>query len=366
MHRSGGLGRHHFLQNGEPIDVTSTPVRVVLVGLGTRGAHWADVLARSGDCETVAFVDPSAAALEAAQVRFGPHPAFLTLDEALNAVSDVHALVLATPPTGREPQIRAACERGLALLVEKPLALDLNEAASHVRMAESAAVPLMVGLNFRYLAVTRALVKLLAEGDIGTPEFAHFTYERWRDGQRPGLNKYPLTMAQPMLWEQSIHHFDLLRYVYSQEPTEVYCRAFNPSWSMYRESANVSAIFTFDQGVIATYQGTWQSAWQEPSFSWRTDASEGVAIQGDQFGDLGYARRHDDALTPITLPVHEMWITETSGLLASFVAAIAHGEPLECSGRDHLRSLAMVEACIVSSQESRAVDVRSLLDSLPT
>jgi predicted dehydrogenase len=346
--------------------VSATALRTVLVGLGTRGAAWAEVLSRSQDCETVAFVDPDAAALESAIDRFGRHPCFPTLDEALNEIDDVDALVLATPPTGREPQIRAACDRDLALLVEKPLALDLDEAAAHVRMAEAASVPLMVGLNFRYLAVTRALVDIVSAGTIGTPEFAHFTYERWRDGRRPNLNKYPPTMVQPMLWEQSIHHFDLLRHVYGQEPTEVYCKAFNPTWSMYDEPANVSAIFTFDRGLIATYQGTWQSGWQEPDFSWRTDATEGVAIQGDQFGDLGYARRHDDALTTIPLPPHEMWITETTGLLAAFVDAVVHGAPLECSGRDHLRSLAMVEACIESSRESRAVDVQALIEGLPS
>ena len=28
------------------------------------------------------------------------------------------------------------------------------------------------------------------------------------------LNKYPLFMKHPMLWEQSIHHFDLIRFIF--------------------------------------------------------------------------------------------------------------------------------------------------------
>ncbi|NIP79043.1 MAG: gfo/Idh/MocA family oxidoreductase, partial [Gemmatimonadetes bacterium] len=42
-----------------------------------------------------------------------------------------------------------------------------------------------VGLNFRYLAVTRALKALFAPDRLGPPEFGRFTYERWRDGRLP-------------------------------------------------------------------------------------------------------------------------------------------------------------------------------------
>jgi predicted dehydrogenase len=136
-------------------------------------------------------------------------------------------------------------------------------------------------------------VRLLASGAVGRAEFARFTYERWRDGHRPGINRYPLTMVHPMLWEQSIHHFDLLRFVYGAEPESVYARTFNPSWSMYEGDANVSALFTFAGGLTVNYQGTWQSSHVTPGFEWRSECSEGVIVQRDQFGDLAYARRAD-------------------------------------------------------------------------
>jgi predicted dehydrogenase len=339
------------------------PLRTVLVGLGTRGHYWAKVINRSSDCELCAYVDPKPEALETARQRFGTKPSFSTLEEALSSLPEVNALILATPPEGREGHIRTACERGLALLVEKPLALSLQEATRFAQMAKAANVPLMVGLNFRYLGVTKATLELLKEGVVGVPEFAHFTYERWRDGTLARLNKYPLTMSQPMLWEQSIHHFDLLRFVYTSEPLTVYCKTWNPSWSMYEDDTNVSAIFTFENGVVVNYQGTWQSGWQNPNFCWRTDCSEGVIFQHDQFGELAYAKRHDAALTNVTLPPHETWVTDTEGVLAAFANALLRGQALEASGLDHLKSLAMVEACIRSSREARAVDIPPLLNS---
>ena len=336
-------------------------LRIVLAGLGVRGRYWAQVIERSPRCTIAAYADPDPAACARAVEQFGVRPVFRSAEDALAALPDANALVLANPPIGRESQVRAAIARDMPMLIEKPLALTLPEAAQLVTLAEDAGVPLMVGLNFRYLAVTKQTKTLLADGAVGRPEFAHFTYERYRDGHRPDLNKYPLTMDHPMLWEQSIHHFDLMRFVYEQDPIAVQCQTWNPSWSMYAHDTNVAAIFTFDGGMVVNYQGTWQGNWNTPHFEWRTECTTGIISQRDQFGDLFYARRDDADLTPVTLPPHETWVTETTGLLDAFVRAVVDGKPLQCSGRDHLTSLAMVEACIQSSARQCSVALAELL-----
>ncbi len=337
-------------------------MRVVLAGLGVRGTYWADVITRSSRAEIIAYADPNPAMIERAQARFGDYPAFATAEKALSAMgADVDALVLANPPMGREGQVRSATERGIPMLIEKPLALDVSEAAHLVSIAESADVPLMVGLNFRYLPVTIETRKLIAQGTVGQPAFARFTYERYRDGNRPDLNKYPLTMDQPMLWEQTIHHYDLLRYVYRQEPVMIQCQTWNPSWSMYESDANVAAIITFDGGMVVNYQGTWQSNWHQPHFEWRTECTGGVIVQQEQFGKLNFAAHADDDLTAVALPEHEIWVSETIGLFEAFVDTVVDGKPLYCSGRDHLTSLAMLEASIRSSREGRGVTIDEVL-----
>jgi len=334
-------------------------LRVILAGLGVRGRYWAEVINRSERAEIVAYADPNPAALAKACADFGERPVYAGTETAIESVS-ADALVLANPPMGRDVQIRAAAARNLPMLIEKPLALSVREAAELTALAGD--VPLMVGLNFRYLAVTKAVLELLHTGTVGKPEFARFTYERWRDGNRANLNKYPLTMDQPMLWEQSIHHFDLLRYVYGQEPIKVEAQTWNPSWSMYASDSNVAALFSFDKGLVVNYHGLWMGGWSQPGFEWRSDCTGGVISQRDQFGDLFYARHADTQLTEIPLPPHELWITETEGLFAAFLSAVIDGAPLQCSARDHIRSLAMVEACALSSREQQAVEIRRILE----
>jgi predicted dehydrogenase len=218
-------------------------------------------------------------------------------------------------------------------------------------------VALAVGLNFRYLGVTRALKALFTDDHLGRPEFGRFTYERWRDGRLPRLNKYPLTMPQPMLWEQSIHHFDLMRFVYDAEPVRVSARTFNPSWSMYEGHANVGALISFSDGIEVTYQGTWAGNWQRMGFEWRTECTRGIAVQREMFGALAYALRDDPGLTPVALREEEPWVDDARGLLEDFVAHFRDGAPLPCSGSDHLNSLRMVEACIRASSGEGTVDL---------
>jgi predicted dehydrogenase len=332
-----------------------TEVRVILVGLGARARIWRRVLEANRACRLVGLVDTDRAALASALNETPGVAGGATLTEVASRV-EADAVLLCTPPAGREAQIAAACAAGLAILAEKPLADSVAAAEAHVASAAEAGVPLSVGLNFRYLAVTRALKALFAPDRLGRPEFARFTYERWRDGRQPHLNKYPLTMGQPMLWEQSIHHFDLMRFVYDAEPVAIAARTFNPSWSMYSGDANVAALITFAGGLEVTYQGTWAGNWQRMRFEWRTECRRGVAVQADMFGDLGYALRDDAALTPVPVPSQQPWVDDAAALLADFVGHLRDGAALPCPGADHLKSLRMVEACILSSATGRTVD----------
>jgi predicted dehydrogenase len=336
-----------------------TDLAFILVGVGARARTWRRVLADNPHCRIVGMVDTNRAALVAALAETPGAKGAATLAEMTSMVA-ADAVILSTPPGNRDDQIAAACAARLPILAEKPLADSLANAARHVAAADAAGVSLMVGLNFRYLAVTRALKALFKADRLGDPAFGRFNYERWRDGTLPQMNKYPLTMAQPMLWEQSIHHFDLMRFVYGAEPVAISARTFNPPWSMYADDANVAALITFDNGIEVTYQGTWAGNWDHLGFNWRTDCARGIAVQAEMFGSLSWALRRDRQMTPVTLPPHEIWIDDAAALLADFVAHLSDDAPLHCSGADHLKSLRMVEACLRASATGKTINPSDL------
>jgi predicted dehydrogenase len=189
------------------------------------------------------------------------------------------------------------------------------------------------------------------------PGFAQFTYQRNRDGRVPRLNKYPLTMHHPMMLEQSIHHLDLIRFCYGREVKRVFCRTWNPDWSMYAHDSNVSCLMTLEDGMEVNYLGTWTGGWNELQFEWRTDCSAGVIVQRALFEDLAAARMGDEVLTPIAIDACEPFYDDTNALLSDFVAHLRTDLPLACSGADHLRTLALCFAAIESSENGCTVEM---------
>lgn len=329
-------------------------MRFLLVGLGNRGGMWADILAAHPTATLAGAVDVDPARREAFGARRPGVPLQADLASGLKA-GGADAVLLVTPPDGHLDQAKAVADAGLPLLAEKPLAADLGEAAAIVRLMERAGLPLSVGLNFRYLPVSIAIRDLVRREAFGRPGFGQFTYQRNRDGLRPGLNRYPLTMRHPMMLEQSIHHLDLLRFAYGREPEIVACRSFNPPWSMYAHDSNVACLIGFEGGLEATYLGTWTGGWNELKFEWRTDCAGGVIIQRQLFSDLVTARMGDSQPTPVALPEARAFVDDSRALLDAFIAAVTAGAPPPCGGRDHLRSLALCFAAIEAAKTGRNV-----------
>ena len=331
---------------------------LLLIGLGTRGKMWAKVIGATEAASIAAAVDPSPEARAEFAQAHPEVPVFASIQEALQS-GRFQAAILVTPPDGHLEQCRSLFAAGLPLLAEKPLAVDLAEAVAIIDLADQHGLPLSVGLNFRFLPVHQKQRELLTGEFLGPVGFGEFIYRRNRDGRRPGINKYPLTMTQPMMLEQSIHHLDLIRYCYGCEVENIMCRTWNPPWSMYADDANVHALLTLESGIAINYFGTWSGGWNEPGFEWRTDCEGGVILQQELFSDLNYAHKTDKHLTPIDLTSAEAFYDDTAALLKEFIAAVQNGTPAPCDGRDHLRTLALCFAGIESSQTDRAIIMKA-------
>ena len=353
-------------------------LRVLQVGVGARGQVWDEVIRDCHRTEVAGYVDIDPAALDSMAARYPGEEVYTSTDLGA-ALDDVEpdVLVLVTPPETHGVQIEAACQRSIPVLAEKPLAEDLHEAVALTRMAEEANIPLSLCLNFRYLEVTQGMKRMIREETLGAPDFMHFVYIRNRDGKRSDINRYPLYMEHPMLLEQSIHHFDLIRYVTDSEVQWVDCHTWNPPWSMYDHDSNVSALMALENGVHVDYIGTWTSGWDDMQFQWRVDCPEGVIIQDRLFADLKYAAMSGGdpdfeyekgggggggQLHPVPgVEEDTPFYDDTLALLEAFAGAVQDStQPQPCSAEDHLRSLATVFACIRSAERGERVQLEEI------
>ena len=347
--------------------------RFIQVGVGVRGTHWARVIQDDPRATVAAYVDLRLDVARQKATAWGQPdtPCYASLDEALNSVA-CEAVLLVTPPEGHFEQTMLAFEHGRHVLCEKPLVEEMDEAIELVRQAENRGLQLMVGMNFRYLPASQAIRRDIQQQRYGKPGYGHFVYLRNRDGRRSDLNDYPLTMRQPMLIEQSIHHLDLMRYCYDAEVESLTADTWRPDWSTYAHDCCVSVLLRFAGGLHVNYIGTWTSGWNRFHFQWRTDCPRGSIIQQAQFGDLysvelrpGLAiegklfKDGDDAepLRPVRLETSQDFIDDTRGLLVEFVNTVESDRPLDTSGKDHLRTLSLVLACIEAAETNQWIEM---------
>ena len=93
-------------------------------------------------------------------------PAFATFEAALDG-TEAAAVLLVSPPSTHRALTEAALDRGLHVVTEKPIALDLADARAMADAGERAGLHVLVAQNYRFRRQSRALQQLVAEGTLG-------------------------------------------------------------------------------------------------------------------------------------------------------------------------------------------------------
>ena len=127
-------------------------MRVAVIGVGAVGQHHARILAELPDADLAAVVDRDPERARAIAALHGV-PA---LTDPGDLPRDLEAVSVAVPTSAHAAVVEACLARGLAVLVEKPMAATLEEASAMAAAAERAGRPLLVGHTERFNPAVRA------------------------------------------------------------------------------------------------------------------------------------------------------------------------------------------------------------------
>ncbi|HSJ32126.1 MAG TPA: Gfo/Idh/MocA family oxidoreductase [Longimicrobiales bacterium] len=134
-------------------------LRLGVVGVGSLGFHHARILASMPGIARKGVHDSNAARREEVASQLGV-AAHASVDALLD---DVDAVVIAVPTIVHEDVALAAIERGVHILVEKPIAPTLAAADRIVDAADAAEVLVMIGHVERFNAALRACEPYMEE-----------------------------------------------------------------------------------------------------------------------------------------------------------------------------------------------------------
>ena len=338
-------------------------IPVGVIGAGAIGKTHIDRALRHADVELVGIADPAPQSEEFAR-RVGV-PWFADYGQMLD-VARPRGVMVATPNVTHARIATDCLERGVPVIVEKPVAHTVEDAQHICDVSRSKDVPALVGHHRRYNPIVRHAKQIIDSGKLGRPVAAtvlctwrkpdEYFNVAWR--RQPG--------GGPVLMN-AIHDIDLLRHLFG-EIESVQAVVSNAVRGFVVEDTS-AIVCKFRNGAVGTM--TVSDASPAP-WNWDLNAGEGE----------NFPRQDADAYflsgteASITLPRLEIWeyrrgggwhdplTVERTALHKAcpyteqwrhFRALIDGLEPPVCSALDGLRTLEATLAVHAAAESERSV-----------
>jgi predicted dehydrogenase/nucleoside-diphosphate-sugar epimerase len=334
----------------------AAPVRLVLIGCGAISEQMhLPILAGHEKIKLAALVDRDGA--RAGRLAEGYGVAQVLNDARQLDEAHVDAAIVATPPFHHAPCSIDLLRRGIHVLVEKPMALNLAEAEAMVEAAETADRVLAVGFFRRLLPSIRLTKSLLTSHWLGRPR--RFEVEgggmyNWAAATLANMRKD--WAGGGVLIDFGSHMLDLLLYLFD-DPTELIEYRDNSLGGIEADCSlrlraqhggqavegSVLLARTRNLGCgirIECERGTIEFTVNERFRVkvWPSDINLVDPHRGDERGywlDAGWSGENEE------LPWYDTFRAE----IDDFVTAIANGTQPQLSGRSALRTVRLIDEC---------------------
>lgn len=225
-----------------------------VLGVGEMGRRHAENLRRlvpGARLVAIADANPQRARLAASELEIEQGLPGL---EALLEMKEVKAVVIATPDKFHAPAVIAAADAGKDIFCEKPLALNVGDAANVLAAVERAGVRLQIGFMRRYDAAHVAAKRQIDAGEIGEPVIFKSI---GRDKDEPPIEAYASQVNGMLLFTNTIHDFDSARWLTNDEVAEVHTFTtvtIRPELARYNDVVASTVNLRFDRGAIGNIE----------------------------------------------------------------------------------------------------------------
>jgi len=322
--------------------------------MGNRGKAWYGWAQEAG-VEVVGVVDMNRELLDERCQELGVPDSmrFERIGEAAEATgAQVATVCCANPAHAR--CLHECLDAGLSAIVEKPMVETLEDAKTVIQKASDKGLRVAVSQNYRFNTGTLTLRDAVQKGEVGEIVSASVTFYRWRPSK--GLHL-------PLVLNQSIHHFDAMRFILGSDPEWCSAKYFNPEWNDCDGPTVIEAVYGFVDGAVVTYSGSYVAQGSVTPYSglWRVQGSTGqLEFSGDGDGSAVVLTRRDPEehrqLPPVTSP-----LTGPAQACRDFLDAVRDDRPPPTDASDNIKSLAMCWAPDISSREGRLVRMDELI-----
>jgi predicted dehydrogenase len=329
-----------------------------VLGVGEMGKRHAQNLRRlvpGAGLVAVADVAAARARLVAAELEI--EHSFGSLEDMLGH-KEIDCVLIATPDKFHAQAVRTTATAGKNMLCEKPLATNLADARSALEAVNKAGVALQVGFMRRYDSGYAAAIERIEAGEIGDPVIFKSV---GRDKDAPPISAYQSNLNGMLLYNNTIHDFDLARWLMRDEVIEVQTYAtvaIRPEVAQYGDIVASVVNLKYRGGAIGNIESYVQAVY---GYDVRTEivGSKGSILVGNlqqtpaSFLTTNGSRQTlaDHYLTRFA----DAYVAEVQ----DFVHSMLNDRPPRVSGEDGLRALEIAVAAENSYQQSKPCCVAS-------
>ena len=333
----------------------TAPLRLGLAGLGSMGRNHLRVISNHPETTLTAVSDTDATALEAAVSQTGAKGYADPL--AMIEEADLDGLVLAAPTTAHLSLAIAAVERGLAVMVEKPLAATVEDGLAIVNAARKRGVRVQVGHVERYNPAVMEMGRLLREGWLSTI----YAITSRRAGPFPArIRDVGVTV------DLGTHDVDMLCWIANERPVRVYAETAQRLHATHEDLT--FGLMHFPSGTTGFLDVDWLTPAKRRSLV--TVGEEGMFELDYLTQKLTFTRSNVDRplmirgyATTFTGDVAEIPIANVEPLRAEldeFVRVLRTGERPYVDAEDGLWAVAIANALLTAASEHRPIDLSDL------
>lgn len=336
-------------------------MKIIHVGLGVRGRLWLGMVRAHAGTISVACIDPRSAALEWTKAHFPPlgDSCYPEINEALKS-TQADAAIIATPLPLRASHAILALEAGLSVMIEKPFAARVADAAKVLETARRTGRAVLVAQAKSLSRAEQTLKALVHERKVGS--ITHVSYID-RRSYAPGNRSDEAPVKYSQLMDCGARHFDSLPEILDAGPVTIMARCSKAPWSEYPHGSTTEALLEMEHDIHVQYHASLTSNRSESSV-WIEGNDGVVRTLGSHVWWRKRGWRFFAPIRPRRQPAAEALEYPPEGPEASLNqlrAAVIDGRAPESSVNQNLRTVAMIEGAIVSHETGRVVHVGELL-----
>lgn len=304
-------------------------IKIGVIGCGNMGRNHIRVLRSLGNLyELVGVYDTNKENAEKAANIYGIQP----FDNAEDLINKVDAISIVVPSCLHQMYSDLCVGKGKHVLVEKPLALNINDAKKMKENADKANVILMVGHIERYNPVTEELNKILENEEIISLDFHR-------------LSPYDKRISDTdVVRDLMIHDIDILNGLVTEKPINIKSTAA----AVYSDKYDYAqALIEYPNGIRASLTASRVTEAKNRRLEVHAkgayisvdyiDRSINIARRTNFKLNLGYeaAYKQENIIERVFVPLKEPLVVE----LEHFAESIINNKKPKTAGEDGVKAL---------------------------